>query len=652
MTKENTRNKTHDKMKKIQYILGILFATLLVACNDVVDMDDGWIPAGEVINTGAPQITGVYEITDTAYAKKIREGEPGQMVCLIGTNLNHASKILFNTVEADLSEAYSTSTKTIVKIPVKVSLEQVNKIEYTTPQGTGAYDFLVLLPEMRLEGLYNEFCVAGETTKVNGAYFDLYGFGRGEASITLDGRKLTVSEVSDESMSVTIPYGTAENSELIVTWYDRDHVKQVRTIFFRPAEYILFEDLPNACTKTAEYISFENDEDVPDTRSMLGRPHLHLSGNVEQWSWIEAAFNELEPQLNGIDISEYELAFEFLTSVNHPLPSFYDGTDDGLMLNINSGIRYEFDPVHGKLLDTNGNWQTFRIPLEKFMESGSTFTKDDFSLGMVFTPNVACNADFRMGNFRIQKKQQKVETHLIINGLRNEFANAGEMVEVDGRNFKIYGFDSGEGTVSINGTQLTVSDVTNTSMKVLIPVGTPDNSELLFTWNDESGQQTKIVHFRPTDDLIFEDITKTVQGPADRNANAEIYGGVSCLHFFGTLREWSWVELSCSRPSWESVPASAVVDYYFVFEVMTASGYPLLSKGYEFAWNGDWNNSCRWNPETDTDTHGQWLTVRCPLEEMAPEGLPGGSVTLNVGFQPYKTVDVDFRLANFRLEKK
>jgi len=132
----------------------------------------------------------------------------------------------------------------------------------------------------------------------------------------------------------------------------------------------------------------------------------------------------------------------------------------------------------------------------------------------------------------------------------------------------------------------------------------------------------------------------------------ETYDGVSCLHFSGTLQEWAWVELAYAQSGLEALTASEVEDYNFVFEVMTASGCPLLSKGYEFAWNGDWDNSCRWNPGTDLDTEGQWQTVRCSLKEMAPNGLPGGEVTLNVGFQPFRNVTVDFRLANFRLEKK
>lgn len=637
---------------KLRYIIGTMLTVVLAACNDVVNMDDGWTSAADVVNTGAPQISGVYEISDTAFANRLTEGNPEQMVCIVGTNLNRATRIRFNTVEADLSEAYSSSRKAVVRIPKEVSLEQVNKIEYTTDMGTGDYGFRVLLPELRLDGLFNEFCAAGETVKLSGAYFALYGFGRGEASVTLDGTPLNVSDVSDGSMSVTIPRGTPDNSVLLVSWLDRDRRKQLRTLNFRPKESILFEDLTTACTKTGEGVTFEYDEDVPDTRSVLGYPHLHLSGSVAQWQWIETAFSASEPQLGGIDISEYELAFEFLTTVGHPLPSFYDGADDGLLLSINGGPRYEFDPMRGAELNTEGQWQTFHIPLEKLMEAGTTFTKDEFTLGFVFTPNTACDADFRMGNFRIQKQQQKVETRLIINGLRNEFAHAGETVDVDGVNFRNFGFASGEATVAIDGTRLAVSDVTNTSMKVQIPDGTPDNSKLLFTWNDENGKQTKTVMFRPTDGLIFEDITEAVQQLSDRCVTTETYDGVSCLHFSGTLQEWAWVELAYAQSGLEALTASEVEDCNFVFEVMTASGCPLLSKGYEFAWNGDWDNSCRWNPGTDLDTDGQWQTVRCPLKEMAPNGLPGGEVTLNVGFQPFRNVTVDFRLANFRLEKK
>ncbi|MBQ9203617.1 MAG: hypothetical protein IJ155_05190 [Prevotella sp.] len=239
-----------------------------------------------------------------------------------------------------------------------------------------------------------------------------------------------------------------------------------------------------------------------------------------------------------------------------------------------------------------------------------------------------------------------------VGGLLNEFAAAGSQIAVDGKNLQYYDF-----TLTLNGQQqpLTVGE---NSLSFRIPEGTPDNSVFVISWVDAYGQtQTVEMPFRPTNELLFADITQAEQQQTDRNVSIEASDmGMPCLHFQGTITEYAWVELSFAQPFKEICEAAAVADYYFVFEVQNASGKPLLGSGYEFAWNWDWNNSYRWNPGDGEglDTDGQWQTVRFSLEQLAPNGLgtAGTSMVLNVGFQPDRDYEADFRLANFRIIKK
>ena len=236
-----------------------------------------------------------------------------------------------------------------------------------------------------------------------------------------------------------------------------------------------------------------------------------------------------------------------------------------------------------------------------------------------------------------------------IGGLLNEFAEAGSEVAVNGKNLEYYDF-----TLTLGGEQLPLA-VDGESLSFTIPAGTPDNSVFVISWIDAYGeQQTVNMPFRPTSDMLFDDISKAEQEMTDRNVSIETGDlGTSCLHFSGTISEYAWVELSFEQPLAETYEAENVNLYNFVFEVKTAEGHPLLDTGYEFALNWDWDNSYRWNPET-LDTEGGWQTVRCSLEQIAPNGLSAvdGKMTLNVGFQPYQDYDADFYLANFRIVKK
>ncbi len=232
-----------------------------------------------------------------------------------------------------------------------------------------------------------------------------------------------------------------------------------------------------------------------------------------------------------------------------------------------------------------------------------------------------------------------------VDGLQNEFAKAGTTVAVAGRNLQYYDFTLTLGTTEL---PLTVSD---DALSFTIPESTADNSVFVIRWQNVKGEaRTRELLFRPTQDLLISDITQATNEMTDKSVAVETDAdGTKCLHFTGTITEWSWVELSYEQMAAESLSAEDAADRLFVFEVKTADGKPLADTGYEFAWNGDWDNSIRWNPGASFDTNGEWQTVRLPMTAIT---ATGGKVVLNVGFQPSTNYEADFRLANFRIEKK
>ncbi len=238
-------------------------------------------------------------------------------------------------------------------------------------------------------------------------------------------------------------------------------------------------------------------------------------------------------------------------------------------------------------------------------------------------------------------------------GLLNEFAEAGSTAQVSGKNLQYYDF-----TLTLNGETMEFSSVTDELLTFTIPTGTADNSAFVITWiTPQSETKTVTLPFRPTEALLFSDLSQTTQQQTDKNVTIETSDqGTACLHFLGTITEYSWIELSFAQPFNETCDASTVSQYNLVFEVKNAEGKALLGSGYEIAWNWDWNNSYRWNPGDGEglDTQGLWQTVRCPLEEIAPDGLGAidGEMVLNIGFQPDEDYEADFYMANFRIENK
>lgn len=238
---------------------------------------------------------------------------------------------------------------------------------------------------------------------------------------------------------------------------------------------------------------------------------------------------------------------------------------------------------------------------------------------------------------------------IVVDGLLNEFQEPGTEATISGEHFAYY-----DVSVLLNGQSVTLSAADDTGLRFVVPEGTPDNSTVSVNWLTAAGEAMVVkLPLRPTEGLLYADLSAVERKMTDKNVTVETDAqGLTSLHFSGMITEWSWVELSFEKTM--DLSDAAVADRYFVFEVQTRTGYPLLGKGYEFAWNWDWNNSYRWNPGEGAglDTQSEWQTVRCPLEQMVSGemSISGGSLVLNVGFQPDRDYEADFRLANFRIE--
>ncbi len=114
--------------------------------------------------------------------------------------------------------------------------------------GNTSVDFTVQIPEVSISGLYNEFALPGSSIKVNGAYFDLYGFGGGTESstITMNGVALEVDSLTEQYMSIVIPENTSDNSTIVFSWESASGTKTV-SVPYRTTTGILWNlDTPDA----------------------------------------------------------------------------------------------------------------------------------------------------------------------------------------------------------------------------------------------------------------------------------------------------------------------------------------------------------------------------------------------------------------------
>ena len=391
------------------YIILSAALTALVGCNDIVNYDEGYVPMDELPNTGAPVITAIYQVADTGLVNPITEGQMGEMIRIVGSNLNHVQSITFNNVEADLAQVYTYSTSANVVIPSEPSSAQDNTLVYTTDMGTATFGFSIPFPTLRVDGVLCEFVNAGDSMTVLGENFDFYHLAD-NLSVTADDASFPIAAVTRNSLKVVVPEGTPDNTTFYLKWTDNGDaaLAQAFPLPFRPTAHLLYGDFDLSDSGVMQMaldgkwqVTVEGDDALTTGASALGHNHLHFTGTFDAWDW-----NTCDLSCNMIDAGDlsnpdaYEFKFEVLTPANFPLTEA-----STLQFTFNWGTEtYTWEPGDGQGLNTHGQWQTVALPLTPMATAGMSDPGVWQSLRIIFQPSAAYQADFRLGNFRIERR--------------------------------------------------------------------------------------------------------------------------------------------------------------------------------------------------------------------------------------------------------
>lgn len=377
-------------------------AAMMASCSDVVHYNDD--PTDIFASDGAPVIMAVYDVSDTAYATPLTEGYLNQMLRITGKNLSHVKEVKFNGIPVDISQIYATSKESFLKIPRVIPENVTNVLEYTTERGTVNHNFEVSIPNLRLEGLANEFCSAGESVQVQGEYFDLFGFGTegSDAHITLDGVELKVDSITEEYMSIVIPEGTPDNSIINFSWKEVGSEIHSRNVPFRYSKYIFMPDLTTVGWWDASVKQYITDgSHAGDPVSTFGN-FFRITGNFDQWSWNTFGGGSNWPDLDCRQNPEnFVFKFEVCSSASCP---FYDSETYGYYFALNDSENYSWNPSAGVSFNTYGQWRTISIPLPLVASKGLPEPGTWANFCMVMQPNTAggWKVDHCFANFRVE----------------------------------------------------------------------------------------------------------------------------------------------------------------------------------------------------------------------------------------------------------
>ncbi|MBC7888999.1 MAG: hypothetical protein H7Z13_14070 [Ferruginibacter sp.] len=369
------------------FTLGIAIAGIYTSCKK-----DESLP-----NNGEPRIRYV-RITNPVSADSLLTGAfQGNLIAIIGENLQDAVEIWFNDQKAVLTPTYITSTSILVSVPNPIPKVITNKIKIVFSTGKILeYDFKVQISEPVVTAMNSEYVLTGAEATIRGDYF------YEPLSVTFAGGiKGELVSVTDKIIKVKVPAGVVPG-QITVT-----------TNFGITKSDFWFRDNRNIFLSSDPFTGWWNNAFVV-TSPLAGDPpaingnYIRVKRAIGGWNWVEVAGGPADamgaiskniPDEAILKPSDYNLKFE----VNTMKP--YNNN----VLKINVGLlrenndAYQWKPPY----DTKGLWQTVIIPFDEIANSYGaplTVSPTGYWTRLLFHGGGDLDADISFDNFRVVPK--------------------------------------------------------------------------------------------------------------------------------------------------------------------------------------------------------------------------------------------------------
>lgn len=372
-------------------LLSSMSATVISCQKDIVNFKDSY--DGELTSNGAPLIQKVSTAGDLTTG--ISSGALTDMIVLQGENLAEVKSIKLNDVDVDLSTVYAVRSRITLPIPRVVPTEINNKVTVVTTKGSAEFPFEVKIPDLVVEGLFNEFVAAGDTAILVGKYLDLYKLDTLEGVFSINNIPLKPIRSVADSVYFVIPTATAEGATLALSSPLVAVPKQVR---FREKGLSMLD-----IKSLSAYVTDGKANGDPQLLPGFDR-FLRIQQSFAAWSWNGVFWSGFD--LNDAAVlanpKDYYVKFEINTKSTASI------SQGNFILG---GDRQEtrWNPAENGALNTYGKWKTMRVDLTDFYkdvsQSNGTYLNTGWN-GFVFSyqPTVDVEDDFSICNFRIVKK--------------------------------------------------------------------------------------------------------------------------------------------------------------------------------------------------------------------------------------------------------
>lgn len=360
----------------------------------------GLITSCKKDTAGTPTVNYV-RITNPNSSDSLLVGaKQGQLVAIIGENLQDAVEVWFNDQQSRLTPTYISSNAILVSVPSNIPQKITNTLKIVFRNGyVLLYNFQVQISKPEVTSMVSEYVNAGDVGTINGNYF--------YAPVTVTftgGDTATIVSLKDNQIQFTVPAGAQPGPITVKTNFGTTK----SDFWFRDNRNIVIGSDPYEGWHDPKYVV--SSPGAGDPPAINGN-YIRVTGKLSSWSWNEIADGDAPsmphtskniPDDAILNPQKYYLKFEVntLKPYNNSMIRLNIGVHDFSQAD---NVNYQWKPPY----DTKGQWQTVVIPFDEVLNSYAvkpTVNANGYWTRLLIQGPGDWDADIAFDNFRVVPK--------------------------------------------------------------------------------------------------------------------------------------------------------------------------------------------------------------------------------------------------------
>jgi len=377
---------------KANYINGLLLIMAIAMISMCASCKKENLP-----NNGVPRVKYIRITSPESSDSLLVSASQGQLIAIVGENLQNAVDVWFNDQRASLTTTYISNSSILVRVPAPIPLVITNKMKIYFSSGDSLlYDFKVDISEPVVSGMASEYVLTGDVATIRGDFFYL------PLTVTFAGGITgELVSVKDKIIEVRVPAGVQPGQITVKTNFGETK----SNFWFRDSRNIFLSSDPFTGWWNQSYVV--TNPGAGDPPSINGN-YIRVKRAIGGWQWTEVAggpasamgaISKNVPDEAILKPSDYNLKFELNTM--KPYNFNVLKINVGILAQNNNG--YQWKPPY----DTKGKWQTVIIPFEEVAASyGSPLvvSTTGYWTRLLFHGDGALDCDMSFDNFRVVPK--------------------------------------------------------------------------------------------------------------------------------------------------------------------------------------------------------------------------------------------------------